>query len=597
MRNERYIVVAEKASVARAIKSAIGPAKADVVVTSVRGHLMNADLPPGYEWGSVDPSEIIKLRRVVDKVSDTKSYNVLRKLFAEGGVLVVATDNDSEGELIGYEVLQVFRDLNGSGECYRMRFNSLNRRELLQSWANLEKGLNWRWVEKARFRQIFDLITGASFTRLLTLAARSYAPVRLISWGSCQTPTLNFVVEREREINSFKPQKYWFIEAVLKTEGGEEFKAYTEKYVDKDAADKLFENVKGCSTAFVEDFRTTEKTLPRPLPMRTDDVLRDLTRLTKLSANKLLEMLETLYSEGYISYPRTDTNRYRRDFDFETARMAVVESKVLEGLPEISGKAAPRNGAMDDGAHPPIYPTVAYGGGGLLGKIWEYVARRFYANAYAEDAVQQTQKAAIKIADVSFFADGRMVVKPGYMLYYPYFKPADQPVPQMRPGQVLTVVEARLVEGETKPPPRLDEAELLRLMEKNGIGTDATRATYPSLIVERRYATRQGGRYRPTLLGLKLVESLEKTDRRLVTPDTRKMVEQYMEALERGEAKLEECLETSLKTYGELLRLCRQRALEIGKHLAEAYMARRRLKTVNVTVLQKTRSHGKLINK
>ena len=558
---------------ARAIKSAIGPAKADVVVTSVRGHLMNADLPPGYEWGSVDPSEIIKLRRVVDKVSDTKSYNVLRKLFAEGGVLVVATDNDSEGELIGYEVLQVFRDLNGSGECYRMRFNSLNRRELLQSWANLEKGLNWRWVEKARFRQIFDLITGASFTRLLTLAARSYAPVRLISWGSCQTPTLNFVVEREREINSFKPQKYWFIEAVLKTEGGEEFKAYTEKYVDKDAADKLFENVKGCSTALVEDFRTTEKTLPRPLPMRTDDVLRDLTRLTKLSANKLLEMLETLYSEGYISYPRTDTNRYRRDFDFETARMAVVESKVLEGLPEISGKAAPRNGAMDDGAHPPIYPTAAYGGGGLLGKIWEYVARRFYANAYAEDAVQQTQKAAIKIADVSFFADGRMVVKPGYMLYYPYFKPADQPVPQMRPGQVLTVVEVRLVEGETKPPPRLDEAELLRLMEKNGIGTDATRATYPSLIVERRYASRQGGRYRPTLLGLKLVESLEKTDRRLVTPDTRKMVEQYMEALERGEAKLEECLETSLKTYGELLRLCRQRALEIGKHLAEAYMA------------------------
>jgi DNA topoisomerase-1 len=573
MRNERYIVVAEKASVARAIKSAIGPAKADVVVTSVRGHLMNADLPPGYEWGSVDPSEIIKLRRVVDKVSDTKSYNALRKLFAEGGVLVVATDNDSEGELIGYEVLQVFRDLNGSGECYRMRFNSLNRRELLQSWANLEKGLNWRWVEKARFRQIFDLITGASFTRLLTLAARSYAPVRLISWGSCQTPTLNFVVEREREINSFKPQKYWFIEAVLKTEGGEEFKAYTEKYVDKDAADKLFENVKGCSTAFVEDFRTTEKTLPRPLPMRTDDVLRDLTRLTKLSANKLLEMLETLYSEGYISYPRTDTNRYRRDFDFETARMAVVESKVLKGLPEISGKAAPRNGAMDDGAHPPIYPTAAYGGGGLLGKIWEYVARRFYANAYAEDAVQQTQKAAIKIADVSFFADGRMVVKPGYMLYYPYFKPADQPVPQMRPGQVLTVVEVRLVEGETKPPPRLDEAELLRLMEKNGIGTDATRATYPSLIVERRYASRQGGRYRPTLLGLKLVESLEKTDRRLVTPDTRKMVEQYMEALERGEAKLEECLETSLKTYGELLRLCRQRALEIGKHLAEAYMA------------------------
>jgi len=569
MKNERYIVVAEKASVARAIKSAIGSANA--VVTSVRGHLMTADLPPGYEWGSVDPADIIKVRSVVDKVSDLKSYNTLKKLFADGGVLVIATDNDSEGELIGLEVLKTYRELNGSDECYRMRFNSLNRRELQQSWSNLEKGLNWRWVEKARFRQVFDLITGASFTRLLTLATRRYAPVRLISWGSCQTPTLYFVVEREREIRAFKPQKYWFIEALLKTEEGGEFKAYSEKLVDKEQADKVFDMVKGSSTASVSDYQTAERSLPRPLPMRTDDVLRDLTRLTGLSANKLLEMLETLYSEGYISYPRTDTNRYRKNFDFETPRRAVYDSGVIAGLPEAPGKAVPRNGARDDRAHPPIYPTTAYRGSGMLSKIWEYVARRFYANAYAEDAVQRTQKAVINIGSVSFFAEGRLLVKPGYTTYYPYFRPADQPIPELGLGQVLRVVDVKLVEEETKPPPRLDEAALLRLMEKNGIGTDATRATYPWLIVQRRYASRQGGRFRPTELGLRIVESLESVDKRLVTPETRRMVEQYMEALEKGEARFEDCLETSLKKYGELLGLCRPKALEIGRNLAEAY--------------------------
>ncbi|MEM4189278.1 MAG: toprim domain-containing protein, partial [Candidatus Caldarchaeum sp.] len=99
MNGERFIVIAEKASVARAIKSVIAAAKANAVVSSVRGHLMEADLPEGYEWGVKHPLEIIKLRNVVDKISDTKTFENLVRLFNDGGLLVVATDNDSEGEL------------------------------------------------------------------------------------------------------------------------------------------------------------------------------------------------------------------------------------------------------------------------------------------------------------------------------------------------------------------------------------------------------------------------------------------------------------------------------------------------------------------
>ncbi|MEM4402413.1 MAG: DNA topoisomerase [Candidatus Caldarchaeum sp.] len=570
MNAERYIIVAEKASVAKAIRGVVAAARVNAAVASVRGHLMEADLPEGYEWGLKHPLEIMDLRHVLDRVSDDRTFDYLVGVFKEGGVLVVATDNDSEGELIGLEILKVYRRLRGEDvTCLRMRFNSLERRELLASLRSLEKGLNWRWVDKARFRQVFDLITGAAFTRLLTESTRKKARVRLVSWGSCQTPTLNFVVEREREIMSFKPRRYWVVKAVLETGEGSSFTASSDVFWEEAQAVQAYQEVGGLKQAFVEEYVEAEKTLQRPLPIRTDDALRELNRITGVSANKLLSVMEELYSEGYISYPRTDTNKYRPSFDFEASRRAVEESGVLK---EVAGSAEPRprNGTRDDGAHPPIYPTAAFRGGDLRMRVWEYVARRFYANAYAEDATQLQQKAVVRLGRVGFRAEGSSIVKPGFYTYFSYFKPADKPLPRLEKGQVLRVIKTELVEDQTKPPPRLTEAELLRLMEKHGIGTDATRAVYPQLIVERNYAAKNGRQLRPTPLGMKLIEALSATDNRLVSPETRRMVEDYMERIERGEAELSESLEKSLSLYRELLKTCLIRIDEISSLLASA---------------------------
>ncbi|MEM1949739.1 MAG: toprim domain-containing protein, partial [Candidatus Caldarchaeum sp.] len=113
MNAERYIIVAEKASVAKAIRGVVEAARVNAAVASVRGHLMEADLPEGYEWGLKHPLEIMDLRHVLDRVSDGKTFDYLVRVFKEGGVLVVATDNDSEGELIGLEILKVYRRLRG----------------------------------------------------------------------------------------------------------------------------------------------------------------------------------------------------------------------------------------------------------------------------------------------------------------------------------------------------------------------------------------------------------------------------------------------------------------------------------------------------
>ncbi len=569
MQQEKYVVVAEKASVARAIRRALAELRVDAVVTSVRGHMLDADLPRGYGWNQAEPLAIIRLRSLETRVVDQESYERLRQLFAEDRTLVIATDNDSEGELIGYEILMVYRAVRGDDAPFRrMRFNSISRNELMASWRSLEEGLKWSWVEKARYRQHFDLLTGASFTRLLTINTRRKRWVRLVSWGSCQIPCLNFVVEREKEITSFKPRKYWYVKAIFETASGEKFHARTESFWSREEVGAVWEAVSRANEGEVREYLARREVIPRPLPIRTDDMLRDLTRITGLSAQRLLGIMEDLYAEGYLSYPRTDTNRYGPSFDFSVGVRAVLEAGIVKQGREVAPH--PRNGRLDDGAHPPIYPTSAYSGGGLPRTVWEYAARRFYANAFMEDAEATRQKALVAVGDVIFKAEGSYISSQGFYGVFSYFRPRDNKLPSLSRGEKLKVAAIDLVEEETKPPPRLSEADLLRLMERHGIGTDATRAVYPALILERGYAKRVRGVFHPTPLGLTLIESLSSADKSLATPETRRMVDENMERIERGVMSYEEALESSARRYEQLLITCKERIEDIAAKLAQA---------------------------
>ena len=114
------------------------------------------------------------------------------------------------------------------------------------------------------------------------------------------------------------------------------------------------------------------------------------------------------------------------------------------------------------------------------------------------------------------------------------------------------MVSLKLHEGRTRPPRRLTESDLLKLMEENGIGTDATRASFPKLIVDRGYAVKRGKVFRPTELGLSLIEVLESIDPKLVTPETRKRIEELMAMIESGEMTYEEALEKAVQEYKPL---------------------------------------------
>jgi len=170
-----YVVVAEKFSVANAIKRALAKINvSNANVTWVNGHVVDIDLPEEFkQWRLDNLHDILKVRSFRYRIVDKNSYLRLKQYFGKG-MLVIATDNDHEGELIGYEILMLYKNHSNNKEVpyFRMRFNSTNINELINSWRNLKSSLNWRWVYKAMFRQRFDLLTGAAYTRLLTLANR-----------------------------------------------------------------------------------------------------------------------------------------------------------------------------------------------------------------------------------------------------------------------------------------------------------------------------------------------------------------------------------------------------------------------------------------
>ncbi|MBS7640436.1 MAG: type IA DNA topoisomerase [Candidatus Bathyarchaeia archaeon] len=538
------LVIAEKPSVAKNIRLAIKPTPP---VIALKGHILELDFTEEYSrWRSVDPRELFHapVRWVI---RDPETYKELFRAVRDAEMLVLATDNDPEGELIAYEALLVAKDSLGDTPRYcRMRFNTVTLSELRHSWENLEPDLKWNWVWKALLRHKFDLITGAAYTRLLTLSGKLNSGDGIVSWGSCQMPTLWFIYQREMEIRRFKPEKYYVLSALLDVHGVK-VKVSSEPIKDAGKAREIYATAKTAKYALATGFQLQDEVESKPLPTDTDSMLQELSKITGLSAAKIMALAESLYGDGYISYPRTETNMW----------LAVDHRSILTMLSQTPlGRHinmlnySPRSGRKNDGAHPPIYPTAYYMWPDDKGKVWEYIARRYLANVVGKDALLKRWRLQVSISGLKLDSTGRYFVDEGFYQIFPYFKPKDTlKIAQINIGEKLPIIEVKLEEKKTKPPPRLTESELLRLLEQHSIGTDATRADYPQIILERGYAEKKHKSFRLSALGEALINLLRDVDERLVTPDTRRYVEQLMAEVEMGKFSVESALKEAVKIY------------------------------------------------
>ena len=295
---------------------------------------------------------------------------------------------------------------------------------------------------------------GASFTRLQTLFLQKKFPrdlaQEIISYGSCQFPTLGFIVERWRAIEEFQAEPFWKIEVLHRRDGvNTVFSWERGRIFSRETAQAIFDDVMENPVAKVKHIESKPKSKWRPTPLETVEMEKK-GRLLNMSAKRIMSVAEKLYTGGYISYPRTETNIFPKSLDLRP----LVEAQQQDGrfgefvqnvlLPN---GIRPHNGKKSDEAHPPIHPLKC--GQGLSGeeaRLFEFIARRFLATC-SKDAAGFESVCRIDLRDEGFQAKGLVITDRGYLEVYPYEKWSDKVLPQYQMNEQFRPDSVDLNEG------------------------------------------------------------------------------------------------------------------------------------------------------
>lgn len=337
---------------------------------------------------------------------------------------------------------------------------------------------------------------------MVRLSSPRCASTRLTETGSCQFPTLGFVVDRYFRVRNFKPEIFWKIQVI---EHREDIKVtFNWKRVhlfDRMTTVILFERCIRARTAKVTRLDTKPTKKWKPLPLTTVELQKAGSRFLRLDSQRTMLVAEQLYQKGFISYPRTETDQFDREIDLK----AIIEKQTNDNVWGTYAQSlldgafnTPRGGRHNDQAHPPIHPVNPAErpqlGNDDERKVFEFVVRRFLA-CCSDDAKGSTTTVQLAYGPETFTATGLTVLERNYLDIYPYDKwTSSQQLPKFELHEVFTPIEAKMTEGRTGPPGYLTEPELIGLMDANGIGTDATMAEHIAKIKEREYiVTRSRG--------------------------------------------------------------------------------------------------------
>ncbi|MCJ1342181.1 DNA topoisomerase [Peltigera leucophlebia] len=489
---------------------AFGPpwGNCSVTMTSVIGHLYGLDFRQEFrKWHSCPPGQLFEApvvetldpdkKAIADNISNQARYSK---------ALFIWTDCDREGEHIGSEVRQAAFKGNPRIQVKRAQFSNTERAHVIRAAQN-PINLDERQANAVGARIEVDLRLGAIFTRFQTLTLQQMGgdlQERLVSYGSCQFPTLGFVVDRYFRVKRFVPEQFWSIQVVERREEiNVTFSWRRHRLFDRMAVVILFERCLIARTARVSKVQKKPTSKWRPLPLTTVELQKLGSMFLRMDSQRVMKVAEDLYTKGWISYPRTETDSFDKGIDLRRLVEKQVQDQAwgpyAQGLLDGAFKQ-PRSGRNNDQAHPPIHPVNYVVSATLTDderRVYEFVVRRFLA-CCSDDAKGELTTIDLDWGDEAFSASGLLVLQKNYLDVYPYQKwESSQQLPQFTEGETFEPTQANITDGETTAPGYLTEPELISLMDANGIGTDATMAEHIAKIKERQYVQTQprgGGR-------------------------------------------------------------------------------------------------------
>jgi len=293
--------------------------------------------------------------------------------------------------------------------------------------------------------------------------------------------------------------------------------------------------------------------------------------LLGISPQRTLDIAQDLYTNGWISYPRTSSQKLPESIGYKKILQQLSKrfSKECSFLLSKS-KLIPNNGKKEDAAHPAIYPT-----GELPGNIedksfslYELIVRRFLAT-FGDEATRETMTIDIYINNELFIAKGTRTKERGWFdLYEKFVRLDEEELPKLSIKDEIKVNEIKMYDKETKPPSRYTEASIIKEMEKNNIGTKATRSTVLQNLFDRNYVSDKS--IQVTGLGMKTVETLEKYCPEITDVNLTREFEESMEAIQENKKKGDEVIESAKVFLTKALVNFKKHEKEIGKELGES---------------------------
>ena len=517
---------------------------------------------------------------IIKNPAEKEIIRVLKNLAKKADSVVIATDFDREGELIGSDALSCVREVAPDVPVSRARYSALIKGEVTDAFNNLVE-LDQNLADAGESRQYIDLIWGAVLTRYLTLAKfGGFGNVR--SAGRVQTPTLALVVERERERMAFVPEDYWQIRGMAAAKGADfKISHATARFTDKDAAQTAFGHVDGVAAGTVTDVAKRSRKQQPPVPFNTTS-LQAAAAAEGISPARTMRIAESLYMSGLISYPRVDNTVYPRSLDLEgivkglaanSPALAPVCKKVL------AGPMKPTRGKTETTDHPPIHPTgqgdpTTLDGGQL--KLYNLIARRFLATLMGSATIENT-KVSIDVAGEPFAASGDVLVDAGFREAYPYGLKRDEQLPALDAGDVVDVHDVNLEAKQTEPPARYSQGKLVQEMEKRGLGTKSTRAS----IIERLYQVRylKNDPIEPSQLGMAIVDALSQFAPRITTPEMTAELDEDMTHVAEGQDTQTHVVDHSRALLAGMLDNLIEHKDDLGEAISDAVTADARVGT------------------
>jgi DNA topoisomerase-1 len=411
---------------------------------------------------------------IAKKNDFTKRYHdTLQMLAKNAGSITIATDFDVEGELIG---LNIARFICSQKNANRMKFSTLTPKELDQSYEKKLPSIEWGLAIAGETRHYLDWFYGINLSRALMNAIKTTGKFRIMSIGRIQGPTLNLIVEKEKEIQKFKPTSYWQI--FITIEKPKIQLKYAKDIINKSELEK-FKDLIG-KKVLVET-KTTEQSLAPNPPFNLTTLQTEAYKLYGITPSNTLKIAQSLYLSGLISYPRTSSQKLPDTIDYKSILDIL---KIRYKVAKLITKEKPVEGKKTDPAHPSIYPVGNHQVlSGNEEKIYNLIVKRFLA-LFCDDAIIEKKKITAKRNNFIFSINGSTIKKKSWLEFYPS-NIKENNIPEIN-GE-LTITDKKTEEKETQPPKRYSPASIISKLEKHNLGTKTTRSAILETLYDRGY--------------------------------------------------------------------------------------------------------------